>query len=156
MVCTKRPGEFVTYLMGNILVPPFISISLTLPSEAKTLLPALSTPLLFVYLCFLASFYPGLTILCSWGWEDTESSPEYWVQWLLFLSNNSWPCVHGELSLLQNGPLKSSQVVMVKGSFGSLFLISSWVSLRWIISLHSGINPLSWIWRKCCLRGPVL
>lgn len=57
--------SIVTYSMGNVLVPPFISISLTLPSEAKTMLPTPSPPLPFVYLCFLA--FTLVLLFCALG-----------------------------------------------------------------------------------------
>lgn len=46
-------------------------------------------------------------------------------------------CKHGVLLLLHSGPLKSREVSLMKGSLGSLVLVTSWLSLGWELSLHS-------------------
>lgn len=38
---------------------------------------------------------------------------------------------HGVFSLLHNGPLKSTLVILMKGCLGSLVLVTSWLSLGW-------------------------
>lgn len=54
----------------------------------------------------------------------------------LFPTTSSF-CQHGVLRLLHNGPLKSPEVILMKGSLGSLVLVSSWLSPGWKLSLHS-------------------